>query len=66
MSPMRKFHTIAAPSGEGLHPELKALFDLVAVDPLGQLLVRPDGMTQSGLDPVSEAATTPESPCRRS
>jgi hypothetical protein len=66
MSSMRKFHTIATLSGDGLHPELKALFDLLAVDPLEQLFVRPDGMTQSGPDPVSEAATTPKFPCRRS
>jgi hypothetical protein len=53
---MRKFHSIAALCGDGLRPELKALFDRLAVDPQLELFVRPDGMTQSGPDPVSETA----------
>jgi hypothetical protein len=59
---MRKFHSIAAVCGDGLRPELKALFDRLAVEPLSVLFVRPDGMTQSGPDPVSEAATIPRVP----
>lgn len=51
---MRKFHSIAALCGDGLRLELKALFDQLAVDPHSELIVRPDGMTQSGPDPVSE------------
>ena len=55
---MRKFHSIAALCGDGLRPELQALFDRLAIDPLSELFVRPDGMTQSGPDPVSEAVET--------
>ena len=51
---MRKFHPIAALCGDGLRPELKELFDRLAVDPHSELFVRPDGMIQSGPDPVSE------------
>jgi hypothetical protein len=53
---MRKFHSVAALCGDGLRPELKALFDRLAVDPHSELFVRPDGMTQAGPDPVSETA----------
>jgi hypothetical protein len=51
---MRKFHSIAALCGDGLRPELQALFDRLAVDPYSELFVRSDGMIQSGPDPVSE------------
>ena len=53
---MRKFHSIAALCGNGLRPELQALFDRLAVDPYTELFIRPDGMTQAGPDPVSESA----------
>jgi hypothetical protein len=53
---MRKFHSIAALCGDGLRPELQALFDRLAVDPYSELFVRSDGMAQSGPDPVSETA----------
>jgi hypothetical protein len=52
---MRRFHFIALPFGDGLRPELQALFDRLAIDPYSELFVRHDGMTQSGPDPVSEA-----------
>jgi hypothetical protein len=55
---MRKFHSIAALCGDGLRPELQALFDRLAVDPHAELFVRPDGMIQSGADPVSEISKT--------
>ncbi len=45
---MRKFHSIAALCGDGLRPELQALFDRLAVDPCSELFVRSDGMIQSG------------------
>jgi hypothetical protein len=51
---MRKFHSIAALCGDGLRPELQALFDRLAVDSHTELFVRPDGMVQAGPDPVSE------------
>jgi hypothetical protein len=53
---MRKFHSIAALCGDGLRPELRELFDRLAVDPTFELFVRYDGMLQSGPDPKSEAA----------
>jgi hypothetical protein len=53
---MRKFHSIAALCGDGLRPELKALFDRLAIDPQSELFTRPDGMVQSGPDPKSETA----------
>jgi hypothetical protein len=31
---MRKFHSIAALCGDGLRPELQALFERLAVDPI--------------------------------
>ena len=51
---MRKFHSIEALCGDGLRPELKKLFERLAVDPHTELFVRPDGMVQSGPDPKSE------------
>ena len=51
---MRKFHSIAALCGDGLRPELQALFERLAIDPYTELFVRPDGMVQSGPDPKSE------------
>ncbi|MEA2884662.1 MAG: hypothetical protein QOH32_3918 [Bradyrhizobium sp.] len=51
---MRKFHSIAALCGDGLRPELKALFQRLDIDPYTELFVRPDGMVQSGPDPESE------------
>jgi hypothetical protein len=56
---MRKFHSIAALCGDGLRPELQAGFDRLAVDPHTELFVRPDGMTQSGPDPIKETADPP-------
>jgi hypothetical protein len=62
---MRKFHSIAALCGDGLRPELQALFERLAVDPRTELFVRPDGMLQSGPDPKSEAtAALPIAPKR--
>lgn len=50
MSP-RKFHSIAALCGDGLRPELQALFDRLAVDRDSELFVRSDGMAQAGPSP---------------
>jgi len=38
VSPFRLFHPIAALCGNGLRPELQALFDRLAVDPHSELL----------------------------
>jgi hypothetical protein len=51
---MHKFNSITSLRGDGLRAELKALFDRVVADPQSELSVRPDGMIQSGPDPVSE------------
>jgi hypothetical protein len=56
MSSFRKFHSIAALCGDGLRPELQALFERLAVDPHSELFTRHDGMMQSGPDPVSAPA----------
>jgi hypothetical protein len=55
---MRKFHSIAALCGDGLRPELQALFDRLAIDPRSELFERRDGMVQAGPDPVSETGLT--------
>jgi len=47
----RKFHSIAALCGDGLRPELQSLFERLAIGP-SELFVRPDGMLQSGPDPI--------------
>jgi hypothetical protein len=52
---MHKFHSIAALCGDGLRPELRALFEQLAIDPHFGLRIRHDGMIQAGPDPVSEA-----------
>jgi hypothetical protein len=57
MHPFRKFHSIAALCGDGLRPELQALFERLAVDPHSELFVRNDGMVQSGPDPISAEAS---------
>jgi hypothetical protein len=54
--PSRRFHSIAALCGDGLRPELKALFERLAVDPQSELFVRSDGMVQSGPDPAARDA----------
>jgi hypothetical protein len=54
----------AARCGDGLRPELQALFDRVAIDPRAELFVRHDGMVQAGPDPASETALTNVVPLR--
>jgi hypothetical protein len=63
---MRKFHSIAALCGDGLRPELQALFDRLAIDPHSELFVRSDGMVQSGPNPVSEKVDVAPFPARSS
>jgi hypothetical protein len=53
MPSLRKFHSISALCGDGLRPELQALFDRLAVDPRTELFAREDGMVQSGPDPIA-------------
>jgi hypothetical protein len=56
MSCLRKLHSIAALCGDGLRPELQALFERLAADPHSEPFIRGDGMVQSGPDPVSAQA----------
>jgi hypothetical protein len=53
MPSLRKFHSIAALCGDGLRPELQALFERLAVDPRTELFVRDDGMVQSAPEPMA-------------
>jgi hypothetical protein len=57
-----KFHSIAALHGDGLRPELRALFERLAVEPHSQLFVRADGMLQSGPDPISAQTRSLQKP----
>ena len=52
---MRKFHSIAALCGDGLRPELQAVFDRLAIDRRSEFFVRTDGMSQSGPDPMQDS-----------
>jgi hypothetical protein len=63
---MRKFHSIAALCGDGLRPELQALFNRLAVDPRTELFVRDDGMIQAGPNPASETAPSNAAPLTKS
>jgi hypothetical protein len=55
-SSLRKFHSIAALCGDGLRPELQALFKRLAVNPHIELFTRNDGMLQAGPDPTADEA----------
>jgi hypothetical protein len=62
---MKNFHAIAALRGDGLRPELQALFDRVATDPRSELFTRDDGMVQAGPNPVAATAPTSVMPLKR-
>ena len=62
---MHKFHSIAAPPGDGLRSELRALFERLAFDPHSGLRIRHDGMTQAGPDPDSETPGVVEAKPKR-
>jgi hypothetical protein len=49
---MHKFYSIAALCGDGLQPELRELFERLAIDPHSGLHIRHDGMVQAGPDPA--------------
>lgn len=53
MTSFLDFHAFAAARGEGLRPELRALFERVSEAPRSELTVRNDGMVQSGPNPAS-------------
>ena len=57
MTAFLNFHAFAAARGEGLHPKLRLLFERAAASPVSGVAIRPDGLLQSGPDPVSEIAS---------
>jgi hypothetical protein len=54
MTNFLNFHALAAARGEGLHPELRLLFERAAMSPVSDVAIRRDGLLQSGPDPASE------------
>jgi hypothetical protein len=63
---MRKFHSIAALCGDGLRPELQALFDRLAINPQSELLVRDDSMIQAGPNPAVQTSPSNVDPSGKS
>jgi hypothetical protein len=57
MTSFLNFYAFAETRGDGLRPELRALFERVAAAPRSELAVRNDGMIQSGPDPLSAEVT---------
>jgi hypothetical protein len=57
MTSFLNFHAFATTRGDGLRPELRALFERIAAAPRSELTVRNDGMIQSGPNPVSARVT---------
>jgi hypothetical protein len=56
MTAFLDFHAFAAARGDGLHPKLRTFFERAATSPVFDVAIRPDGLLQSGPDPVSETA----------
>lgn len=54
MTTFLNFHVFAATRGEGLHPELRLLFERAATSPVSDVAIRHDGLLQSGPDPAAE------------
>jgi len=54
MTNFLNFHAFAVARGEGLHPELRLLFERAATSPFSDVAIRHDGGLQSGPDPASE------------
>ena len=52
MTNFLNFHAFAVARGEGLHPELRLLFERAATSPFSDVAIRHDGGLQSGPDPV--------------
>src|SRR6266481_5046680 len=57
MTSFLNFHAFAATRGDGLRPELRALFERVAAAPRSGLTLGNNGMIQSGPDPISAEVT---------
>jgi hypothetical protein len=62
---MKNFHAIVALRGDGLRPELQALFDRIAADPRSEVFTRDDGMVQAGPNPAAEMPLTNTVPLKR-
>jgi hypothetical protein len=56
MTDFLNFHAFATKRGEGLHPELRLLFERAARSSVSDVAIRRDGFLQSGPNPTSEAA----------
>jgi hypothetical protein len=54
MTTFLSFHAFAAARGEGLRPELQLLFERATMSVFSNVVIRQDGMLQSGPDPASE------------
>jgi hypothetical protein len=54
MTTFLSFHAFAAARGEGLHPQLRLLFERAATSPVSDVVIRHDGLLQSGPDPAAE------------
>ena len=54
MTNFLNFHAFAAARGEGLRPELRLLFERAATSPDSGVVIRQDGLLQSGPDPAAE------------
>jgi hypothetical protein len=54
MTTLLNFHAFAAARGEGLHPELRLFFERAAMSPVSDVVIRHDGLLQSGPDPAAE------------
>jgi hypothetical protein len=66
MTSFLKFHAFATTRGDGLRPELRALFERTAAALRSELTVRDDGMIQSGPNPVSALSQCLHTPSRTS
>jgi hypothetical protein len=60
--PFLSLDAVAAKRGDGLRPELRALFERLATAPGHDDTVRSDGMVQSGPNPASAKATLSQTP----
>jgi hypothetical protein len=51
MISLREFNLLAAARGDGLHPKLRDPFERAANSPCSEVMIRDDGMLQSGRNP---------------
>jgi|HubBroStandDraft_6_1064221.scaffolds.fasta_scaffold145117_3 hypothetical protein len=58
MTEFHQFTAVAASRREGLHPKLVAVFERTAAAPFSDVVIRRDGLIQSGPDPVSEIVSS--------